>query len=539
MKDLGGAKYMQSLLNANTALCHEAHMIQRLFTHTASSLKFLLFLGIVRRIEQEPTAQLISYDMAAANMVALTRHITADTSISFGHVDAAVAMSQRVFARHKPETFEDAASIAMGKFSIGEEQSEALLRYARFRLIRPFFTDLPPGIEGKELDQKLIESAELRFNELRPLYRLDETNRQFVLHPSWHSYLMQNCGEALNIVLDRFARWLGIFNRNEVGPHLLYPPRDEQIPNLLVRLKTIVERPASEEADSDQSDSAQTTPPMQEVPPVHLEVAAPPLRPSETSLLAKVISSITAHIDATDCSLETAILAKAINSKGLADKESLLQEALMLLIPALPSEANITSDEPAHVVAVEKTSSSQESNIAVPSTEPSPPPVVSVPVSPSHERPPETAPPIDGPSEPRPIIRAAKLASLVRFLVDYLQKQDGQCHLSKIKDHLGASSLEHIKFVSPHTNQPMDLELAMHAALRHLCDEALALHMANPSRYRLTQKGWKYGEKSETETYAEKYQIKSKPVSTKPVSKKQSSTKDARYELFKKILEEG
>lgn len=104
------------------------------------------------------------------------------------------------------------------------QQRRTLTRYVSQRMLRPFFAQELRGLKDALVDQRLVELARDRFEEVRPLYRLDP-ELGVVIHPAWVTYLRRHSAIVRGWASWHWAHYMQSRNPNVPAVSVkLFPP---------------------------------------------------------------------------------------------------------------------------------------------------------------------------------------------------------------------------------------------------------------------------------------------------------------------------
>ena len=199
----------------------------QIFQNTTTSYKYLFFMALLEILERDNfKSKTIPFDAIVHNMLAIGWYPYKYFKLSFGLVDKIPRELDKIgfeslslsdsftFPSHKEKLLKLLMSLNF--------KASDIIRYVPYRLIEPFFTGFLQKKKDGTKNTLIVSLAKEKFNEVRPFYYIDTTNKAIVLHPSWVDYLYENYE-----LVTTFARWewLSYMQR-----------RNPSVPNLQAKL---------------------------------------------------------------------------------------------------------------------------------------------------------------------------------------------------------------------------------------------------------------------------------------------------------------
>ena len=211
-------------------------VLSRLFSDCTNSYKYLFFLSLLdavsRRYDSGEAPLEVPTDELAVGMLLHAWYPRVYFRLSFGLQDQipgildALALRAPFAARFDWNGREKLKEHL--QLNLDAKAQRTLLRYVVSRLLRGFFTDLR-GLPDHKVDGAIATLARERFEQSRPLYRLDSTGERagVILHPHWVRYLRENFAIVSGWAAWEWCRYM--VSRNRSVPAVsekLFPPRE-------------------------------------------------------------------------------------------------------------------------------------------------------------------------------------------------------------------------------------------------------------------------------------------------------------------------
>ncbi len=213
------------------------NILLQLFNNTTNSYKYLFFMAIMKLVYKGhfqqykfPMIEIIS------NMLLFAYYPHRYFKLSFGLQDKicdlldqiqfdkehqVIGYNQQIFSAREERLIEILYS---ERIEITE-----IVRYVPYRLIYPFFSKLlrgkPDYCKNKYIETLAIE----RFNDIRPLYYIDNNTDTIVLHPAWLEYIQENYE-----LIWSYVKWEWLSYMQKKNP---------SIPNIQAKLFPETKRP--------------------------------------------------------------------------------------------------------------------------------------------------------------------------------------------------------------------------------------------------------------------------------------------------------
>jgi len=542
---------MQSVSTAS--LNHESiATLQSLLSHTSSNANFLLFLSLVRKLDYAPEQVEFQPVEIATEMVLLAWFASRVSRVNLGDNEPAVKTSKLAIpdsvylSLRSADALSEARAHVLHAFDQGIVSIDTLLRFAPYRLIKPFFLQETGGLAESTsqsvVDKLIAELSMVLFDIRKPLYRVSPLDGVITIHPLWQNYLCSNNQKLTDWALNQWSESLRPMNASPPSHSLLFPGnirkpiRSDKDPatRFLAKLDVVADRSPLRPApvlSIDAKAASQIS--AEENKLVSLDQLTVPqcLDFSMCPNLEQTLNQIRDYLsDMPDPSFKQAIAAIVINAKGLADKEAIIQEALTFLLKLMPLEdlaPNPVKDTDTSVAGVTELRANDPAKISAdgsakalrpqhqaetglrpnplaavsptPLAEtPAPPtpvaritplqepatPIKVVPTSPSTTVPTATTPQIPAHTGTQKDMH--EVEALMRPVIAYLQQRDGQASFIAMREDFSRSNSTRISFDN------------LQAVLSQLRARQMIIKLSNPDRYRLTRIGWKYRHQAET-----------------------------------------
>lgn len=97
----------------------------------------------------------------------------------------------------------------------GEKLDYKLMRYVRYRILRPFFAAETRGMKDHRVNREISKLAAEHFYKRRPLYRFDDARKCIFFHPDWIDYLKQHL-----TILEGWALWHWAKYMQQLNPNI-------------------------------------------------------------------------------------------------------------------------------------------------------------------------------------------------------------------------------------------------------------------------------------------------------------------------------
>ncbi len=207
-------------------------VLAQMLNDTTNSYKYLFLLALLDSVQSSyrDDSDWTAFEMRtlAAGMLMHAWYPLTRFHLSFGLQDKVGEVLQAVLLAVGPEKFAYDRSgqeklRALLLRVLQPEQVKQLTRYVPHRLIRPFFSQELRGVRDSEINARVAGLAREKFEEVRPLYRLEEG--EVVLHPTWMAYLRQHLTIVRGWVCWNWTQYLQLRNPNIPAiPVKLFPP---------------------------------------------------------------------------------------------------------------------------------------------------------------------------------------------------------------------------------------------------------------------------------------------------------------------------
>ena len=174
----------------------DVSVLVRLLDETTNSYKYLFLLSLLDELQlnyaQDPSALCIPKKSLAVGMLIHGWYPHQYFKLSFGTQDQLAKLLDAIRTQLGPEkfAFDQSGQRRLRtrlEQTVTRPQLRDLTRYVQQRLLRPFFQAELRGHKDATVDQRLVELAREKFDDVRPLYRLEPDG--LVMHPDWVHYL--------------------------------------------------------------------------------------------------------------------------------------------------------------------------------------------------------------------------------------------------------------------------------------------------------------------------------------------------------------
>lgn len=202
----------------------------RLFDETTNSYKFVFFLSLLDILRRRQfTSGPIHFREIIVEMLANSWFPHTYFKLSFGLQDKITTQldSLKLEIVEPILKFTDSDKRLL-RATIGEQLlNDSLMRYAPFRLLRPFFEVELKGVKDYEFNRKITQLAKKFSEERRPLYWIDLESKYILPHKTWVMYLQRNYS-----IIRGWASWQWLEymqRRNQNVPAVsakLFPPQE-------------------------------------------------------------------------------------------------------------------------------------------------------------------------------------------------------------------------------------------------------------------------------------------------------------------------
>ncbi len=170
-------------------------MLSKIFNEFTNSYKFFFFPALLDGLERNQFEANIPLSLPdiVLDMLVLAWYPHVYFRLSFGKQDQLADTLDKSVSR---ASFDGPSLKPWDKTSLRKKINEntklnELARYVPYRLIRPFFPETR-GMKDNEVNMRVAELAEEYFAERKPLYKIDNKNKQLFIHPAWAEYFRKN-----------------------------------------------------------------------------------------------------------------------------------------------------------------------------------------------------------------------------------------------------------------------------------------------------------------------------------------------------------
>lgn len=204
----------------------DVSVLARLFADTATSYKYFFFLALLDRIQRAGTVEGIALDRPipldglAVDMV---------LGAWFPHGFCRLSLGTRDMLQKAVDSVDWGHVRGSWIVAGGEEwrrlrgccaaslDTDSLMRFVPYRLIRPFFAHETRGLPDHEVNQAVTRLADDLFQERKPLYCLTSDQKGIILHHDWIEYLDRNVPILRGWARFQLAEYLQARNPSAAG----------------------------------------------------------------------------------------------------------------------------------------------------------------------------------------------------------------------------------------------------------------------------------------------------------------------------------
>lgn len=202
--------------------------LQRVFSSTAASYKYLYFLSLLDLLQQTGFNRLyFSFDEILLEMLANAWYPHHYFKLNFG-VNDRIAQELDRLGISDLEVRKICSSKAGLKKQIKvlDYRNNSLMDMVPYRLLTPFFSEeLRREAKDHGKNRRIVELAERDFESARPFYLLSSDGKGFIMHQQWMAYFFENQQLVRSFIC---WNWLDYMERrNPSVPNLqkkLFPP---------------------------------------------------------------------------------------------------------------------------------------------------------------------------------------------------------------------------------------------------------------------------------------------------------------------------
>lgn len=188
-----------------------------LFRDTTNSYKYLFFLAILERIEQDAKEGKVTTFIPLIEVVSRALRFGwyphRFFRLSFGAHDQVAGILDDLVFDIPPGTITNPSTANQLYSAISSQflkiRAAELLRYVPYRLIAPFFKEELKGVRDSRRDRHICELAHASFNSVNPsFYRITPCGSSIELHLDWCFHIATNFKVIRSWVLLEFSRFL-------------------------------------------------------------------------------------------------------------------------------------------------------------------------------------------------------------------------------------------------------------------------------------------------------------------------------------------
>lgn len=202
----------------------EISNLSSVFSDTTNSYKFYWFLSILDSL-QEKNESIISLDDIALRMIARVWYPLDYFKLSFGKQDGFKSIAEFVTSRIEINNNISSPSLFIqlnNKLNpedniLLRKKTLDLLRWVPYRFIRPYFLEETKGLPDHQVNNKIIELANVHFDKSpeRVIYKF--SGDSIILNPVWVSYFQKHQTILRGFIYWHLIKFLQKNNPNVVG----------------------------------------------------------------------------------------------------------------------------------------------------------------------------------------------------------------------------------------------------------------------------------------------------------------------------------
>ena len=186
------------------------HILLRLFHNTTTSYKYVFFMAMLKILTNTRFSQAhLQVKDIVAQMLTIAYYPYRYFKLSFGLVDSIGLKLDKIeqrwhasFAHDNPFLFSSQEANLVRLFLLDDEILDQTVRYVPYRLLSPFFSQFLGGIPDSKRNGLIEQFASEKFDEIRPLYRINADHEEIIMHPAWMEYL-----QAHSALIWSFVKW--------------------------------------------------------------------------------------------------------------------------------------------------------------------------------------------------------------------------------------------------------------------------------------------------------------------------------------------
>ncbi len=210
----------------------DSRTLSRLFDDTTNSYKYLFFLALLAKLEQQffSSDKPIALSDLVVEMLVTAWYPHVYFRLSFGALDRIAQELDKVASRNViAETHINPWDReAIHAHIAPRVQDSQLDRYVPYRLLVPFFPKEPDEVITN-VERRVAEKSEQYFTSLKPLYKFDSKRKSLILHSDWCQYLYKNLPIVRDWIWWNFLQYMQRKNPSVPGISLKLRPEPERM----------------------------------------------------------------------------------------------------------------------------------------------------------------------------------------------------------------------------------------------------------------------------------------------------------------------
>jgi hypothetical protein len=200
----------------------------RIFSSTATSYKYLFFIGLLQVLEDTNFSTLhIPLDAILLEMLVTAWYPHSYFRLSFGINDRIAEELDRLSVE-TPRGFISHTELR-ARIETCDYRKNNLIHLVPYRLLTPFFPHKLQGRKDAQKNRDITELAARCFETIRPFYCFSEDQDSVIMHPAWMLYFSDNLELVRSFI---HWQWLDYMQRrNPSVPNLqlkLFPPKTKK-----------------------------------------------------------------------------------------------------------------------------------------------------------------------------------------------------------------------------------------------------------------------------------------------------------------------
>ena len=209
------------------------NVLVSVFKNTQNSYKYLLLLSILRNLKSNlySGSRVFSLEELQAEMLTIAWYPHNFFKLSFGTQDKVSRMLDDLPEPKIKLKSDTVYHIIELKNHIKKNMKDlSLMRYVPYRLIRSFFSKETKGLQDSKVNKKVSYLAQEKFDEIKPLYYVDDSEKVLIIHTDWLHYLYSNISIVEEWALWEWLQYMQLKNPNTTNLSAKLLPPEERKP---------------------------------------------------------------------------------------------------------------------------------------------------------------------------------------------------------------------------------------------------------------------------------------------------------------------